>query len=100
MIVDTRRSDPTRVTCEPLSAVLHASFWLHHCALKESVLCPVHDPRIAIGTADHSLNCVRDLLFITDSSRFIHRGIRNRVSVIDPRCSAGRFTPHIGKFNE
>ena len=68
MIVDARRLDPMqRVTCELLSAILTRSGSFE-----------------TIGTADHSVNCARDLLFLTDSSRFIHRPSQDRISVNDP----------------
>ena len=43
---------------------------------------------ITIGTADHSLKCGRDLLFLTDSSRIIHREVLSGLSVIDPGTGA------------
>ena len=68
MIVDAHRQDPMqRVTCELLSAIFTRSGSIE-----------------TIGTADHSVNWERDLLFLTDSSRFIHRMIQNRLSVNDP----------------
>ncbi|WP_236907023.1 hypothetical protein, partial [Cronobacter sakazakii] len=53
-----------------------------------------------IGPGDHSLKRARDLLFLTDSSRFIHRPASGRLSVIDPLAAAVRFTRHIGKIND
>lgn len=84
MIVDTRRQAPSREACEPLFAVFY----------------PRLGSGIPIGTADHSLKRARDLLFLTDSSRFIHRPATGGLSVIDPLTAAVRFTRHIGKIND
>ena len=92
MIVGTRRQDPAL-----------AEKPLHKRGDVRTAICGYYPLRIRGSRSGPGIIAQTEkeiLCFSTDSSRFIHRKDRNRVSVIDPGESEARFPPHIGKINE
>ena len=84
------------MTCEPLFAVFNGP---SDAVLKERGTSPKRSTD-RDRAEDHSVNCARDLLFLTDSSRFIHRLDPEALSVNDPGEEGARFPSHIGKIND
>ena len=99
MIFGTRRKDPMQAG-DARTAICGFQRPLSDTVLKERGYFPLLRSTDRDRAEDHSVNCARDLLFLTDSSRFIHREDPEALSVNDPGREKARVPSHIGKIND